>query len=521
MTAMRALLVRLLPLLFLLTPAISRAAESEALRQFVEELSVAAGVHFAIANFADIESLYADNRNHFFWFEDGPLATMRDDLIGEIHASADHGFNPLRYHFDALIDQTLPDEIREVLYTDALLSQIRHRSNGVLSGQEKEWFVEKPAVDALGMLRSLVEEGDNVGDMLRQLWPSHAEYWALLAKRAEFAAQKDVQTEKIPAGPLLRKGDTGSRVYQLQTRLLGPGDHAGVFDQQLSDTVKDLQRSAALEADGIVGEATLGILNANRFSWIDRIDANLERWRWLPHEEQSTHIRVNIASFRLRAIESGGEEYDMDVIVGRPFRQTPIFTESMKYLVFFPYWNVPTSIAIKDKLPLLRKDAEPLALLGYEAQLSGSDEFVPVNTIDWKQIKAGGFLLRQRPGEKNALGRVKFMLPNVHNIYLHDTPDRALFNSIERIFSSGCIRVSDPEGLAEWVLRQDKNPQMASTRQLFQSGLTTTVYLKKPIPVLLVYFTAFIDDGRVVFRRDVYERDQRIVDELRSDGRSL
>jgi murein L,D-transpeptidase YcbB/YkuD len=350
---------------------------------------------------------------------------------------------------------------------------------------------------------------------LQSLWPQHDEYLALIAKRVELSQLDEPFTEIIPSGPLLRQGDKGPRVQQLYTRLSGPGEHPDVFDAQLGLAVKQFQRAAGLEADGIVGEGTLEILNSNRFSWIDRVDANLERWRWLPRQLPATYIRVNIAAFRLRGIEDNRQALAMDVIVGRPYRQTPIFTGTMKYLVFFPFWNVPTSIAIKDKLPLLRENPELLALLGYEAKLAGSEEFAPVQTIDWPRIKPGGFLLRQKPGEQNALGKVKFMFPNIHDVYLHDTPDKALFKKTERTFSSGCIRVADAPALVEWLTRRDGNFLDADLPKLLTSGPTTTLYLAKPVPVYLVYFTAFVDDGSVVFRRDIYNRDQRIIDELR------
>lgn len=211
----------------------------------------------------------------------------------------------------------------------------------------------------------------------------------------------------------------------------------------------------------------------------------------------------------------------MKVIVGKPYRRTPVFSETMKYFVYNPYWNVPPSIATKDKLPLLRKDAGALESIGYEVKVPHQSQFVGVSQVDWSSVtpRSFNYVLRQQPGPKNALGSVKFMLPNPYAVYLHDTPDHNLFQKQERGFSSGCVRLSDPLGLAYWVLDTDGQSMTRQDIQLqVDSRETKTVYLKKPIPVYIVYLTAFVDEsGEVVFRRDLYQRDQPIVNQLRQE----
>ena len=211
----------------------------------------------------------------------------------------------------------------------------------------------------------------------------------------------------------------------------------------------------------------------------------------------------------------------MDVIVGQPYRRTPVFVESIRYMVFNPYWNVPHSIATKDKLPLLKANAAAEAGKGYEAKPHGSDTFLPVDAIDWRPVSMRGFnfLLRQRPGPQNALGRVKFMMPNPHAVYLHDTPSRDLFARQQRSFSSGCIRLHRPEALATWLLTREQHPDGGRVDTLFARGDTQTINLRRPVPTYLVYFTAFtLDDGEVVFRRDIYDRDRVLIDALRAQG---
>ena len=511
-------LILLSLLLPLLLPRLLLAATSDELRRQVEMLGEAGGLvaSHPVANTAALVQLYGANQYRPLWFEDGPLAAQRAALLAEIEASAGHGFTPRRYHYDALTAATQPVAELDLLYTDALLSQARHRYGGVISTLDEDWFFERQQLDAAAFARDLLAESGDVGQTLQALWPQHAQYQALLAKRAELAAQPDVFTQPVPPGPLLRPGHSGERVRQLQLRLYGPGAYSGYYDAELLEAVKEFQRDAGLEPDGLVGPASLEILNADRFSWIDQLDANLERWRWLPRQIPPTYILVNIADFHLQVVEDGEPVLEMDVIVGRPYRSTPVFAGSLKYLVFYPYWNVPYSIAVKDKLPLLRGNPAAMAAAGYEVQLAGSEGFVPVTEVDWSTIRPGQFTLRQQPGDKNALGKVKFMLPNAHAVYLHDTPDKGLFNKSERVFSSGCIRLAEPARLARWVLAHDNHARQGEVDQLYQSGPTTTAYLGTPVPVLIVYFTAFLDAGEVVFRRDVYERDAGIIRQLRA-----
>ena len=506
---------RLFILLPLMLP-LSAVNASELLRAQVEILGtseVGSNPH-GLHNIAELVELYAGRNYQPLWFGGGPLAPVRDTLVAEIADSAGHGFPLGRYHYQQLLEAVLNEATLDLLYTDALMSQAEDRFSGVIQKLEEDWFIERPQLDTAEFLATIFAEPDSLGPELQGLWPQHSQYWALVEKRAALAAQPDVFTQRVPPGPVLRLGDGSERVRQLQLRLYGPGAYSGVFDEQLRAAVKDFQHDAGLEPDGLVGPATLELLNADRFSWIDQIDANLERWRWLPRQIPSTYIRVNIADFNLLVVQDGERVLTMDVIVGQPYRSTPVFTESLRYLVFFPYWNLPYRIAVKDKLPLLRQDPVPLAAAGYEVQLVGSNEYLPVTEVDWEKIRPGEFTLRQKPGPKNALGRVKFMLPNPHAVYLHDTPDKRLFNKRERVFSSGCIRLAEPAELARWVLEYDASEYLTQLDKLLAQGPTTTAYLSQPIPVFLVYFTAFEQDG-VVFRRDVYGRDRRIIEELR------
>lgn len=516
----------------LLATAIAEASPDAAtdIRGFIEGLD--AGDVPAIAGRTLVKpdiliAVYRARDHEPLWLRGAPLERQVRNLLAAIDESAGHGFVPERYHQGA-IDRLLQAAdakskiALELLLTDAFLAQAVHRGQGAISppNLDAEWGLPPPEFDAGAILVSIAKRRRSVATELESLWPSADEYRQLVRRRAEILASGDETTVQVPTGPLLKPGQTNDRVLMLKERLMGPGEHSPLYDDDLLREVKAIQRVAGLEPDGIVGDKTLEILNATRVSWIERIDANLERWRWLPREAPDDYIRVNIAAFTLRAIENGREQMQMNVIVGQPYRRTPVFTETIKYLVFNPYWNVPFSIATKDKLPALKANAAAEAGKGFDAKPQGSDVFVPVDAIDWQGVtpRTFNYLLRQRPGDQNALGKVKFMLPNPYSVYLHDTPGRDLFARQERSFSSGCIRLERPLELAEWLLRRERHPEAGKASAIVATRETRTIYLKKPLPTYIVYFTAFELDGDIVFRRDIYDRDRPIVAALRAQG---
>jgi murein L,D-transpeptidase YcbB/YkuD len=473
-----------------------------------------------------LSRIYRDRNHEPLWLPGSPLVRQVDDLLAAIGESSAHGFNPERYHRSALESVARAENAsgmlaREILLTDAFLSQALHRGRGAVEppNLDADWQLPQAEVDAVALLAATSRRRGDVTAALDALWPDSEEYARLVQRRAEILASGDENTVRIANGPILRPGQSSDRIIVLKERLLGPGEYSDLYDEDLRQAVTAFQWSAGLEPDGFVGENTLELLNETRVSWIDRIDANLERWRWLPRSTPDTYIRVNIAAFTLRGFEDGEQTLAMNVIVGRPYRQTPVFTETLRYLVLNPTWNVPHSIATTDKLPMLRANAAAEASKGFEAKPHASDTFVSVDSIDWTNVTARNFnyLLRQRAGSQNALGEVKFMMPNPYAVYLHDTPSRELFVKQERTFSSGCIRLERPRELISWLLERDSPAAARRVADQLASGETHTINLQQPVPVYLVYFTAFTDDqGRVAFRRDIYSRDRIVIEALRA-----
>jgi murein L,D-transpeptidase YcbB/YkuD len=271
-----------------------------------------------------------------------------------------------------------------------------------------------------------------------------------------------------------------------------------------------------LEPDGVAGRMTLAQLARGPAARVEQLKVNLERWRWLPADLGTRHLRVNIADFRLEAWNAGQVERVHRVVVGTGYRQTPSFSARMRYVVLNPWWEVPRRLATQDKLPLFQRDPEAFDRGGY-ALLDPQGQAVDASQVDFSQLSRHRFpfRLRQQPGPSNALGQVKLIFPNKHDVYLHDTPTRGLFARVRRSFSSGCIRVDDVLGLTEWVLAAVGGVDRARLDALIASGAEMRVDLAEPLPVHLLYLTV-VDNGEggVRFIDDLYGRDARVLEAL-------
>jgi murein L,D-transpeptidase YcbB/YkuD len=312
----------------------------------------------------------------------------------------------------------------------------------------------------------------------------------------------------------------GTRVAALRQRLrteglLPQGGDAqnDLFDTTLELAVGAFQRRIGLEADGIAGPLTLEQLNRSAADLKAQLRANLERWRWLPENLGSKHVRVNIAEFRLEAWADGVPVRSHDTIVGRSYRKTPVFSDNITFVVFNPWWETPRNIARLDKLPAFKTDPASVDRLGYEIFDLQNRRLDPA-TINWNNYSSQHFpfRIRQKPGPENALGSVKIMFPNRHNVYLHDTPARELFRKSRRDFSSGCIRVESIKELVEWILADTLGWQRAKIDTAVASGQELRVNLAQKIPIHILYTTAVRTiDGNIRFLPDIYNRDRPLI----------
>ena len=387
------------------------------------------------------------------------------------------------------------------------------------------WYIKARRAVVDSTLRSALSK-DAVDDMVSALRPRQKEYQELLKQLAHY---RELQAKggwpTISEVSQLQWGDEGPWVAVLRNRLAATGDleKAGgkpIYDDKVKEAVARFQERHGLTADSVVDSKTLAALNVPVETRIRIIELNLERYRWLPSDFGKRYIMVNIPDYRLYAYDEGKERLTMRVIVGEEYSHAPpVFADSMTYIVFRPQWEVPRRILVDSVLPHVRKNVNYLAQHSYEVVDNARNEVIAdPSTINWSKLnlKHLPFRLRQKPGSKNDLGIVKFMFPNQFSIYLHDSPDDSLFQRQTRTLSNGCVRVEDPVKLAGFVLDQQEGWGEKKIFEAIKADPTkdiapTTVYLKHPVPVYLLYLTAFVRDGVLQFRDDPYGKDQRAM----------
>jgi murein L,D-transpeptidase YcbB/YkuD len=395
------------------------------------------------------------------------------------------------------------------------------------------WFITTRRSQVDTMIAEAMR-GEDWAAMRRVFLPERENYTALAAALQRYAAVRDSGGwDPIPAGRPLRLGEAKDpRVPLLRARLAASGDLAPdaaagtVFDRAVADAISRFEARHGLEADGVLDARTLAELNVPVERRIRQLEINLERLRWLPNGFGERYILVNIPEYTLFAYEGGKEEFTMPVIVGKEYDgATPVFSDSLSYVVFRPYWNVPEGIALEEIVPKARENPAFLEANRYEIVESTKEDATPVppESIDWSDVDSTNFpyRIRQRPGPGNALGLVKFMFPNQFAIYLHDTPADHLFERRDRALSHGCIRVQDPARLASYVFEGDPEwdeERIEAEMTIDEAGAHAirpeTVEVPRKTPVYIVYLTAFVRDGEVQFREDLYGVDQRAAAKL-------
>lgn len=452
-------------------------------------------------------------------------------LLRAIRASTLEGLDPNEYHLDAVLAlkpllTATPRNVfaqadAELVFSDALARLARHYAFGKVNPAtlETTWNIRAPDADRDGaqVLERLVGPALETG--LAAELPDHALY---RLARAELVRLRMIAAKggwpSVPAGDTLKPGQRDARIALLRQRLVAGGDLAAQddlpdpehYDEALLDAVQRFQKRHGLATDGAVGRQTLEQLNTPAEARIDTLRVNLDRARTLMRALPERFLIVNIAGFHVYLVDGGRLLWQARAMVGQRYRETPMFRSEITYLQWNPDWTVPPGIIAKDILPKARRDAAHIDRKGLKV-IDRDGRVLNPRGIDWSAFRSGNipYTLRQPPGPDNALGRVKFMFPNAHMVYLHDTPSRNLFDRDDRTFSSGCVRVEDPLTLAR-LLIDDPAWDEARIASVIEGGKTENLVLRKRVPVLLAYWTAWVEpDGSLQLRKDVYGRDAR------------
>jgi murein L,D-transpeptidase YcbB/YkuD len=373
-----------------------------------------------------------------------------------------------------------------------------------INAAELGWFIPRKKINLSALLDTIIaakaKDPDAYAPMSNQY--KVLENW--LIKTIEL--EKKETNDSIPwLNKPIKIGDSAGIVFQIKQRLnvLQSNivlDSSNVYDTAMLRSVKLFQLRHGLAIDGVIGNQMIAELNIPLKKRVQQILVNLERIRWMPPQQERNFILVNIPAFRLHVMDSGKQVFDMRVIVGSAANNTVIFNGNLKYIVFSPYWNVPESIVRKEILPAMQRDRNYIGK--HNMEITGYSGSLPI--------------VRQKPGPTNSLGLVKFLFPNSYSIYLHDTPNRNLFQQSGRGLSHGCIRIAEPKKFAQYLLRDDtttwKSATIDSAMHLAKEKWVT---LKQTIPVYLVYFTAWVDkDGLLNFRKDIYGHDTKMMNKL-------
>lgn len=489
--------------------------------------------HIVSQNWPQVRAFYAERGDEGLWVRNGKATKMAHEIIEILASSGSQGLDPKHYNIDILraaIELSPTPKSFEQQLTGELLHYVSELQFGRLSSDAlaASDSISETEFDAKSILTSLVNSQDTASIFL-SLAPANSEYRSLrIALRVYQDAARNRDWVQIPTGSIIKPGMTDERLPLIRQRLIATkgtkqltrDDDIHLYDDATAIAVASFQRQFGLEPDGIIGKNTLAEMNISAEARAEQINLNMERWRRFTHEPDSVQIIVNLAGFDLRVLEDGVVVMEMPVAVGRPFRRTPIFNGLITYLEFSPTWTVPPTILKEDILPKLRNDPTYLSTKGievYSGWNADSHKLVPEN-VDWAAIsnQALSYRFVQPPGPTNALGRVKFMFPNKHSIYLHDTPDRGIFARANRAFSSGCIRVQRPADLARYLLQDQPEWTQESIESAMSLSHPKRVNLAKPVLIRITYSTVWVGEGGDLnFRQDVYNRDASVRDMLR------
>lgn len=468
----------------------------------------------------------------FLWIEQQQLNVNAYEALEFIADATNHGLDPNDYHND-LLQQLDPmagesdARLFDLMLSDGLLKLIRDMATGRLDPAivDPQWSIPRARFDATEFLQQALSTGQ-FKDRLISLIPASAQYQQLQAAAKHY---RDYVSRggwfTIPETVTLHPGDRNQNIPAIRRRLafetatfsLTKPEQADYYDEKLQRAVQQFQRRHSLTDDAVLGPATINAMNVSATERLQQINMNMERLRWLPDDLGRRYIMVNLANYQLNAIEDEKVKLNMRVIVGKTERPTPSFSSTMSRIVFNPLWYIPNKLASVDLLA--KQQANPnyfnQANIRVFNKHAGYSAEIDPDSIDWHSLSEDHFpyALRQEPGKKNALGRLKFILPNPWSIYLHDTPAKGLFNRTQRNLSSGCIRVEDPLALANFSMTSARTGE--SLQDILDSEDVYSATLEQPLSVYAIYATVWLDGDELTFSPDSYDRDKKMAKYLK------
>lgn len=477
------------------------------------------------------------------WISHSDSLDLVNDFIHFIEEIEFHGLIPEQYHLESI--KTLRDTISnkknsfnayqiaqiDLLLSDAFFMLSSHLYNGKVDVEKliANWNIRrnKPQLALDKKLEKLIQEKEPF-QFMKRFYPKHPGYERMVmeAKTLKTKLEDDYSINiELPEGKLFVDPieDTAyTKLINQKLHFLGYMENSPISDSIDLElhvaSIKHLQKTHGIRPDGKIGKNTISALNQPIQEKINSLFVNVERLRWLPDSLNRRHIMVNIADFTLDFISDRDTLLRMRTVVGKEYRETPIFNARMTYLVFSPTWTVPPTILKNDVIPAVAKNINYLKNKNMKIIDANGKEIDP-SSIDWQKAKARGsipYRIRQEPGAQNALGRVKFMFPNKYNVYLHDTPSKELFERDFRTFSSGCIRVDKPFELAQILIGDSLSWPADSIKSAMNTDKEKIVSLKKPVEVYIYYLTSWSEGTIIHYRKDIYGRDKAVLKALRN-----
>ena len=511
-----ALAVLLGPLSSPSAGTITRAALEAALEQRLETSKRDERALWAV-----MQTIYQARAFEAIWHGDSARESRAAEMIARLEHAESDGLDPQDYSIPPTEPHHAAGIGNELSLTRSAIQMARHiRAGRIEPGRmADDMDALPPVVDALAIATALAE-APQPAELLNEGAPPHKAYRLLRSRLGLLRSLRDLGGwPTLPATDKLEIGVRDEAVETLRRRLalidsfdLLDDPDPELFDARVHAAVIAAQRRHGLKPDGVVGPRTRAALNVGIDERIRQIEANLERWRWMPDDLGDRHLMVNTADFRLDLVENGAVRFSTRVIVGTPRHRTPLFSHDMTHIVLNPSWYVPDSIATEELLPKIQADPTYLETHNYVVTDRKGERVDPMS-VPWSTLSLSHFpyRLRQRPGDGNALGRIKFMFPNRFSVYLHDTPAKNLFNYISRTFSHGCIRVQYPMELGAQILGWQAFDR-TRIEEIIGAGRTRTIMLATALPVHVAYFTAWVDeDGALHFRDDIYDRDATLI----------